>query len=98
MHDRAENDRRDQDADRLDEGIAERLHSYPGIGIEVAECDAHHHRREHEKPKLQIEGLNALALNRAGRACLIHIRPTRSARTVMAQSPIALTFIRSESH
>jgi hypothetical protein len=38
-----------------------------GIRIEVAERDAKHHRPEHEEPKLPVEGLRALALDRAGR-------------------------------
>jgi hypothetical protein len=92
-HARAENDRRNQDADRLDEGVAERLHPYAGIRIDVAERDAKHHRPEHEEPKLQVEGLRALALDRAGRDCLIHAGPTRGARTVIAQGSIAVRFI-----
>ena len=97
MHDRAENDRRDQDADRPDERIAERLHPHAGIGIEVAERDAEHHRHEHQKPKLQVERLRALALDRAGRDCLIHVGPRRHARTVVARRFITLRFIRSGS-
>jgi hypothetical protein len=97
MHDRAENDRRDQDADRPDERIAERLHPHAGIGIEVAERDAEHHRHEHQKPKLQVERLCALALDRAGRDCLIHVGPRRHARTVVARRFITLRFIRSGS-
>ena len=40
VHDGAEDDRRDQHADRLDEGVAERPHPHADIRIEVAERDA----------------------------------------------------------
>ena len=73
MHDGTENDRCDEDADRLDEGLAERLHTHAGIGIEVAERDAERHRHEHEEPKLQVEGRRALGLDRARRNGLISV-------------------------
>jgi hypothetical protein len=97
MHNRAENNGRDQNADRLDEGVAEQLHAHAGIRIEVTERDAEHHRDEHQKPKLQVEWLRALALDCAGRDCLIHVRPTRSRRIVVARRFIAVRYIRSES-
>ena len=55
VHHRAEDDGRDQHADRLDEGVAEWRHPRTGIGVERAERDAGGHRQEHQKPELQIE-------------------------------------------
>jgi hypothetical protein len=55
VHHRAEDDGRDQHADRLDEGVAKRRHPHAGIRIQRAERDAGGHRQEHQEPELQIE-------------------------------------------
>ena len=55
VHHRAEDDRRDQHADRLDEGVAEWRHPRTGLRVERAERDAGGHRQEHQEPELQIE-------------------------------------------
>ena len=60
VHHRAEDDRRDEHADRLDEGVAQRLHLGAETGVEVAQCNADRHRDQHLKPQLQIPGLLAL--------------------------------------
>ena len=54
VHDRAEDDRRDEHADGLDEGVAERFHPRADVGIEPAERDAGGHRHQHQEPQLQI--------------------------------------------
>jgi hypothetical protein len=66
VHHRAEDDGRDQHADRLDEGVAKRRHPRAGIGVEDAERDAGSHRQKHQEPELEIE--------RPGRAaaCFLH--------------------------
>ena len=55
VHHGAENDRRDEDADRLDECVAERLHLRAERGIAFAERDAERHRHQYQEPELQIE-------------------------------------------
>ena len=64
MHDGAEDDRRDDHLDRLDEGIAQRLHLLAELRIVVPEQDAHHDRGQH----LDVEAVDAAACS-AGHAC-----------------------------
>ena len=56
MHDGAENDRRDQHLDQLDEGIAERLHRCADLGVEVPEQDAEHDRHEDLHVEMLVPG------------------------------------------
>ena len=51
-HHGAEDDRRDQHADELDESVAERAHADGGIGRRHAERDAGRHADKHPDPKL----------------------------------------------
>ena len=46
-HHRAEDDRRDQHLDQLDEAVAQRLHRLPGFGPEIPEQHAGHDGDEH---------------------------------------------------
>jgi hypothetical protein len=62
MHDRAEDDRGDEDADRLDEGVVKRLHARANIRVEIAEGDAQRHRHEYQEPELQIKRAGPRAL------------------------------------
>ena len=55
VDDSAKNDRRDKDADRLDEGAPERLHTGADVRVLRAERDTRHHRHQYQKPELQIE-------------------------------------------
>jgi hypothetical protein len=72
VHHRAEDDRRDQHSDRLDEGIAERLHRGCQIGISHAERDAKPHRDQDLHPQFFPPGLRAPLLDRENS----HFRPT----------------------
>jgi hypothetical protein len=54
VHHRAENDRRDQHADELDERVAQRLHLYAEPRIEFPERDPDHHTGEHPHPELRV--------------------------------------------
>jgi hypothetical protein len=90
VHDRAENDRRDKDADGLDEGVAERLHAGAGFGIEMAERAAERHRDQHQKPKLQVEWLRRLGLGQVGSGCVAHLhRMSRPPTPVAPRSTAA---------
>ena len=73
MHDGAEDDRRDDHLDHLDEGVAERLHLLAEIRIEVPERDTDRDRGEHLHIETVIEWL---ALGRARRRrCVRHVAP-----------------------
>ena len=54
QHDRAEHNRRDEHADGLDEGVAERLHALASRGREVAEQHAGGHRPQDVNPQLPV--------------------------------------------
>src|SRR5438045_1082755 len=59
-----EDDRRDQDPDRLDEGVAERLHLRARLGIEYPKHDALRHGDEHLDPELLPPGAAARLIDR----------------------------------
>jgi hypothetical protein len=63
MHNRAEDDRRDEDANCLYEGIPQRLHFGAERRIKAAQCNAHDHCDEHLEPQLKVPRLSFLALN-----------------------------------
>ena len=54
-HHRAEDDRRDDHLDELDEAVAQRLHRFPDRRIEVAEQHADDHRGDHLHVQRTIE-------------------------------------------
>src|SRR5262249_14892385 len=59
-----EDDRRDQHPDRLDEGIAQRLHFRTKLGIDDAEHDAGRHGEEYLDPELPPPGAAARLVDR----------------------------------
>ena len=72
-HDRAEDDRRDQHLDELDEAIAERLHGRAGLGIEMPERDARGDGDEHldvkRPPDARGGSQGALTIGEGTRSC-----------------------------
>ena len=73
MHDRAENNRRDDHLDHLDEGVAERLHLLADLGIEMSKRNADGDSRQHLHIETVIKWLAV------GRACcrrrMRHVAP-----------------------
>ena len=69
VHHGAEDDRRDQHLDQLDEAVAERLHRHADVRIELPEQDADHDRGQH----LHVEmGVERFARRCRGRRCRRH--------------------------
>ena len=66
--DRAEDDRRDDHLDQLDEAVAERLHRRAGLGKEVAEQNADDDRDDHLEVERLVERL----------VCACHLNPPQS--------------------
>ncbi|MGY4289933.1 peptidoglycan/xylan/chitin deacetylase (PgdA/CDA1 family) [Bradyrhizobium sp. LM2.7] len=64
VHDGAEDDRRDQHPDRLDEGVAERLHLGACLGTGDPKHDAGCHGDEHLDPELPPPGAAARLVDR----------------------------------
>ena len=85
---RAEDDRRDDHLDQLDERVAERLHRFAGLGPEMAEDDPADDREQHLRVEMLVERLfhgvsPGLPAFRCGRTAL----PAGSGRTSM-RSPV----------
>ncbi|MGY3292520.1 hypothetical protein ACVWWP_005587 [Bradyrhizobium sp. LM3.6] len=62
--DGAEDDRRDQHADRLDEGVPKRLHLGARLGIDDPKRNAGRHGDEHLDPELLPPGAAARLVDR----------------------------------
>ena len=71
-HHGAEDDRRDDHLDELDEAVAERLHRRPGLGEEVAEQNAEDDGDDHLEVEALVEGLLLRGGCRGGRI-LCHV-------------------------
>jgi hypothetical protein len=67
-HHRAEDDRRDDHLDELDEAVAQRLHGLAERGIEVAEQHADDHRGDH----LHVKGSVQRELLGGCTCCVFH--------------------------
>src|ERR1700738_5111471 len=72
MHNRAEDNGRDEDANCFYERISQRLHLGTQRGIKVAQGNAYDHCDEHLKPQLKVPRLSFLALNRICRCINRH--------------------------
>jgi hypothetical protein len=68
----AEDDRSDENADRLDEGVTERLHAHADVRIELAERNAERHGDQHQKPELRIKRMRPRARAQVCRCGFIH--------------------------
>lgn len=67
MDDRAEDDRRDQHPDCLDEGVAKRLHPGAPLGIDDPKRDSGRHGDQHLDPELLPPGAAARLVDRERR-------------------------------
>ena len=73
VHDGAEDDRRDEHLDQLDEPVAERLHRLAELRVEMTQQDAEHDRGKHLHIEMRVKRLVRGIGSR--RKCRIHGLP-----------------------